>query len=98
MPNEPTWPTTAAPAVLDDVAAVAVPVVLVLVPVVEVFEISDADVVVDVKVVLVPPAVVEEEHGSPALTAEQNAATADFTVSGRIHLSSTNGNFKDHWY
>lgn len=90
MPNEPTGPAPpTAPAVLEEVAAVAVPVTLVIeVPVPDgplvVDMLAVMVVVVEVNVVLVPPAEVDEEdmeHASPALMAKQKASEAGCTVS-----------------
>lgn len=79
-------PATAAPAVLEDVAAVPVAVAVAVavpvpVPVGEVV-VSTLPVAVDVDVVLVPPLDVgEEEHVSPPWTAWQNASAAGLTTS-----------------
>lgn len=87
MPNEPTDPTTAAPAVLDDVGLeVAVPVtelvaVLVPVPVVAVVGVVADEVLMVLLLILV---VVEDdvvEQISPALMARQKLSAAGRTVS-----------------
>lgn len=108
MPNGPRGPAAAiaaAPAVLDDVAAVAEAVV----PVLDVVDALPVPVgVVDGDVVLVPlPDALllldveadevdgdddeEEEHASPPLTALQNASAAGMTTSNTRALSVTAG-------
>lgn len=81
----------AAPAVLEDVAAVAV-AVPVPVPVLEVVG-TVPEVVVDVIVVLVALVDVEDEHVSPPLIALQNASAAGLTTSKRHEYALVSGSF-----